>query len=190
MLRPGLIIASDSCSLIFLNRLGLLERYAAVHSVMLPQAMYDEITRTAGRGETPDDRTLYRKLFAGRTVAADPRAPRLTPQYAGHSPADRALIDAYCSTGADALLTDDKALCLHCRRHAVPYINTPVALFALLYNNRLSKGAYLDSLRKLYGFGRYAQFVRDCMDDLYTAWCRHASGEPQKSNLDLQKSVL
>jgi len=55
----------------------------------------------------------------------------------------------------------------YCRRNAIPYINTPMALFVLLYNEKISRDQYAATLLKLYDIGRYGQFVRTYMQELY-----------------------
>jgi hypothetical protein len=87
------------------------------------------------------------------------------------SVADRSLIQAYDKLKPDGILTDDKSLCLYCRKHTIPYINTPMAVFVLLYNGNLSHDQYTTALRALYDMGRYGQFVRDYMKKLYTSYC-------------------
>ena len=121
LLRPGLTIAADSCSLIFLNRLHLLETYAGVHTLVLTQALYDEIMCVPDNKIITDDQALYKKLFSGRVLAVP--AAKISPaqQRASVSAADRSLIQAYDILKPDGILTDDKGLCLYCRKHAIPY---------------------------------------------------------------------
>ena len=137
LLQTGLKIAADSCSLIFLNRLHLLEAYAGVHTLVLTQALYDEIMRVPDNKIITDDRALYKKLFSERVLPVP--AAKISPaqQRSSVSAADRSLIQAYDILKPDGILTDDKGLCLYCRKHAIPYINTPMALFVLLYNGHL-----------------------------------------------------
>jgi hypothetical protein len=171
LLRGDIRIAADSCSLIFLNRLHLLEAYANVHTIVLTQALYDEITRVPGNKKIADDQTLYKKLFEGHALTVDAaEASTIHPPNA-MSVADRSLIQAYDTLKPDGILTDDKSLCLYCRKHAIPYINTPMAVFVLLYNGNLSHDQYTAALRALYDMGRYGQFVRDYMKKLYTSYC-------------------
>jgi len=173
LLRPGLTIAVDSCSLIFLNRLHLLETYAGVHTLVLTHALYDEIMCVPDNTITTDDRALYKKLFSGRVLAVP--AAKITPkqQRASVSAADCSLIQAYDILKPDGILTDDKGLCLYCRKHAIPYINSPMALFVLLYNGHLMHAEYATALQTLYDMGRYGQFVHDYMEKLYTGYCAH-----------------
>ena len=171
LLRPGLKIATDSCSLIFLNRLHLLETYAGVHTIVLTQALYDEIMRVPDNKIITDDRALYRKLFRGRVLPLP--AAKISPsqQRASVSAADRSLIQAYDILKPDGILTDDKCLCLYCRKHTIPYINSPMALFVLLYNGHLMHAEYATALQTLYDMGRYGQFVHDYMEKLYVSYC-------------------
>jgi hypothetical protein len=171
LLRPGLRIAADSCSLIFLNRLHLLETYTRVHTIVLTQALYDEIMRVPDNKIITDDRALYRKLFSGRVLPVP--AAKISPaqQRASVSAADRSLIHAYNILKPDGILTDDKGLCLYCRKHVIPFINSPMALFVLLYNGHLVHAEYATALQTLYDMGRYGQFVRDYMEKLYISYC-------------------
>jgi hypothetical protein len=171
LLRPGLTIAADSCSLIFLNRLHLLETYAGVHTIVLTQALYDEIMHVPDNTIITDDRTVYTKLFSGRVLAVPAAKTSPAQQRASVSAADCSLIQAYEILKPDGILTDDKSLCLYCRNHAIPYINSPMALFVLLYNGRLMHAEYATALQTLYDMGRYRQFVHDYMEKLYVSYC-------------------
>ena len=175
LLRPGLTIAADSCSLIFLNRLHLLETYAGVHTIVLTQAICDEIMRVPGNTIITDDRALYTKLLSGRVLSVP--AVKISPaqQRASVSAADCSLIQAYEIHKPDGILTDDRGLCLYCRKHAIPYINSPMALFVLLYNGHLMHAEYATALQTLYDMGRYGQFVHDYMENLYFSYCAHTN---------------
>ncbi len=146
LLRPGLRIAADSCSLIFLNRLHLLETYAGMHTIVLTQALYDEIMCVPDNKIITDDQAIYKKLFNGQLLPLP--AAKISPaqQRASVSAADRSLIQAYDILKPDGILTDDKGLCLYCRKHAIPYINSPMALFVLLYNGHLMHAEYATAL--------------------------------------------
>lgn len=171
LLRPGLRIAADSCSLIFLNRLNLLETYAGVHTIVLTQELYDEIIRVPDNKIITDDRAVYKKLFSGRVLPVPAAKILPTQQRASMSAADHSLIQAYDILKPDGILTDDKGLCLYCLKYAIPYINSPMALFILLYNGNLMHAEYATALHALYDMGRYGQFVRDYMEKLYTGYC-------------------
>lgn len=175
LLRPGIRIAADSCSLIFLNRLHLLETYAGVHTIVLTQALYDEIMRVPDNSIITDDRTVYTKLFSGRVLAVP--AAKISPAQhrASVSAADCSLIHAYETLRPDGILTDDKGLCLYCRNHAIPYINAPMALFVLLYNGHLMQAEYATALQTLYDMGHYGRFVHDYMERLYLSYCACAN---------------
>lgn len=171
LLRAGLKIAADSCSLIFLNKLHILEIYAGVHTIVLTPEIYDEITCVSDTAKDTDNRALYKKLFSGRVrpVSAS-EAPVIQPQ-ASMSAADLSLIKAYEVLKPDGILTDDKCVCNYCRKNAIPYINTPMAAFVLLYNRHLSHDQYTAALHALYTMGRYGQFVRNFMEELYAGYC-------------------
>jgi hypothetical protein len=171
LLRPGLTIAADSCSLIFLNRLHLLETYAGVHTIMLTQALYNEIMRVPDSKITTDDRTVYTKLFSRQILAVPAAEISPAQQRASVSAADCSLIQAYEILKPNGILTDDKGLCLYCRNHAIPYINTPMALFVLLYNGHLIHAEYATALQTLYDMGRYGKLVHEYMEKLYTGYC-------------------
>jgi hypothetical protein len=175
LLRPGLTIAADSCSLIFLNKLHLLETYAGVHTIVLTQALYDEIMHVPDNKIITDDQALYKKLFSGRVLPLSAAEISPTHQRLSVSAADCSLIQAYEILNPDGILTDDKGLCLYCRNHAIPYINSPMALFILLYNGRLMHAEYASALQTLYDMGRYGQFVHGYMEKLYTGYCAHTN---------------
>lgn len=178
LLHAGRRIAADSCSLIFLNRLHLLEHYASVHTVVLTQALYDEITRVPCTTQPADERALYEKLFAGSVFLVNPEEKPGAGPRAALSCADRTLIHAFYSLSLDGILTDDKKVCLNCRTRNIPYINTPMALFVLLSNGVISHGSYTAALQELYGMGRYGKFVRDHMEELYRACCANKPVPP------------
>jgi hypothetical protein len=171
LLRAELTIAADSCSLIFLNRLNILEAYAGIHEIVLTQAIYDEITLAPDNTNITDNRALYKKLLNERVLSVSAVTTSPTNPHGALSAADRSLIHSYKTLKPDGILTDDKGLCRYCREHAIPYINTPMALFVLLYNGTLSRDQYMTKLHALYDMGRYGQFVRDYMQELYSSYC-------------------
>ena len=142
-----------------------------MHALVLTQALYDEIMRVPDNTIITDDRALYKKLFSDRILPVP--AAKISPaqQRASVSAADCSLIQAYDILKPDGILTDDKGLCLYCRKHAIPYINSPMAVFVLLYNGHLTHDEYATALHALYDMGRYGQFVRDYMEKLYTGYC-------------------
>ena len=173
LLRAELTIAADSCSLIFLNRLNILEAYAGIHEIVLTQAIYDEITLAPDTTNITDNRALYKKLLDERVLSVSPVTQSPTNPHGALSAADRSLIHAYETLTPDGILTDDKSVCLYCRKNAIPYINTPMALFVLLYNGTISRDQYMTKLHELYDMGRYGQFVCDYMQELYSKYCRY-----------------
>jgi len=175
LLRAKITIAADSCSLIFLNRLNILEAYAAMHEIVLTQAIYDEITLAPDNTNITDNRTLYKKLLDERVLSVSPVTPSPTNPHGTLSAADRSLIHAYETLTPDGILTDDKSVCRYCRKNAIPYINTPMALFVLLYNGTVSRDQYITKLHALYDMGRYGQFVCDFMQELYSKYCKYTN---------------
>ncbi len=177
LLRAELTIAADSCSLIFLNRLNILEAYAGIHEIVLTQAIYDEITLAPDTTNITDNRALYKKLLDERVLSVSPVTQSPTNPHGALSAADRSLIHAYETLTPDGILTDDKSVCLYCRKNAIPYINTPMALFVLLYNDTISREKYMTKLHALYDMGRYGQFVCDYMQELYSKYCKYKDSE-------------
>jgi len=171
LLQPGLKIAADSCSLIFLNKLHVLETYAETHSIVLSQALYEEITHRPDNKNTKEDKELYIKLFSKTVLPAPGPAPSCRELPSALSSADFSLIYIYETQKLDGILTDDKGLCRYCKQNALPYINTPMALFTLLYNGKLSHDHYTDTLRALYDMGRYGKSVREYMEKLHAGYC-------------------
>jgi hypothetical protein len=171
LLKPGARIAADSCSLIFLNRLRLLESYTDVHAVLLTQTIYDEITRMPRSTDTAEDTELYEKLRTSGKIDVRAADAHPAPAHASLSSADRTLIRAFTTLKPDGMLTDDRALCRYCRAHTIPYINTPIALFILLCNGAITHDQYTDRLHALYSMGRYGHFVRDHMNKVYNQYC-------------------
>jgi hypothetical protein len=171
LLRSGIRITADSCSIILLNRLSLLVAYAHTHTMLLTRMVYDEITNPPQEADSAEDTSLYKKLLTSGTISVHTAEAHPVPMRASLSITDLTLITAFNTFKPDGILTDDKALCRYCREHAIPYINTPMALFTLLYNGQLSHDQYTAALNALYEIGRYGQFIRDYMQDLYTSYC-------------------
>ena len=141
----------------------------------LHQEIYDEIMRSPGNKATTDNRELYSRLLCGHVkTVRTPKAPLAKP-YAALSTADRSLLLAYEELRPDGILTDDKTLCIYCRKNAIPYINTPMALFVLLYNGLITHNQYVAHLQTLYETGRYGQFVYTYMQELYRSYCDHTN---------------
>ena len=89
LLKPGIRIAADSCSLIFLNRLHLLEAYTETHAVLLTQTIYDEITRVHRSTDTDEDTELYEKLRTCGRIRVHAAKTHSAPEHASLSAADR-----------------------------------------------------------------------------------------------------
>jgi hypothetical protein len=137
---------------------------------VLTQALYEEITAAPGAETPAEERAVYTRLLAGRVQTLPPGNRCCALPAAGLSAADRTLIRAFYTLNLDGILTDDKKVCRCCCRLAIPYINTPMALFALLCTGGLSHTVYTCALQELYAMGRYAPFVRAHMEDLYRSY--------------------
>ena len=131
LIKPGAQIVADSCSVIFLNRLSLLEAYADIHKILLTQMVYDEITSIPRDAHAAEDTSLYVKLCSSGTISVHSAEAHPAPTRATLSVADLTLITAFNMLKPAGILTDDKALCSYCRKNAIPYINTPIVLFIM-----------------------------------------------------------
>jgi len=174
LLQAGRRIAADSCSLIFLNRLHLLETYACMHRVVLTQSIYDELTCESCGPATAENKALYKKLFAGTAFPIEPAETPGAEPPAALSFADRTIIHALHTLNLDGILTDDKKVCRYCRTRDIPYINSPMALFVLLSNGVISHGRYTTALQALYSMGRYGTFIHMYMEEIFRAYCANA----------------
>jgi rRNA-processing protein FCF1 len=179
LLSPGCRVAADSCSLILLNRLQLLEIYADVHTLVVTQHVYAEITGVRGADKNEREHALYQKLFASRLYTARISHTHGLQTSTALSEADRSLINAYYMLGLNGILTDDGTLCRCCRMAGIPYINAPMALFVLLHNRILTDAHYSSALEKLYTIGRYGKFVHDYMQALYQQQCAQTALQKQ-----------
>ncbi len=170
-MSPGCRIAADSCSLILLNRLQLLEIYADLQTLVVTQQVYTEISRARGADKAVSEHALYQRLFAENLFTPRCTNTRTFQKRTALSEADRSLLDAYYMLELDGILTDDGTVCRCCRMAGIPYINAPMALFVLLHNRILTDAHYSAALEKLYTIGRYGKYVHDHMHTLYQRQC-------------------
>lgn len=154
-------IVADTCSVVFLRKLGLLQTYAAVKSLILPATIWQELMAGCDSDENMDYMNLFHDgllyVFTD-TPAASPRTGGSAP---GHlKPADATLVRAHAACRAQAVLSDDGAVCRYCRRSGIAHLNVPVAVISLAYQGILRWADVDGLLAQVYRLGRYSRTVR------------------------------
>ena len=124
----------DTSTLIYLDRIGLLDRALAVFSLStIPQVILEF-------GHHPAGLALYEPVDGDDT--------------------DRALVQAAARVGA-VILSEDRQLLKAARRRGLLYYNTLMLVTALFSRQELSRAHCEELLAELHSFARYSEQVRE-----------------------------
>jgi len=153
--KNGKIVA-DSSTIIYLEKIGMLKKYAAFKKLLVPKPILNELIQKKTE-------TNYRKLTEILWYdTTDTMAAKFLPL----TYPDCLLIDGYHRTRADGILTDDGKICKYCKKKEIPYLNTPMCLFSLVVNQIIDRQEYRNKLREVYKIGRYSKAIEKFIEDI------------------------
>ena len=156
LLKEGMIIA-DASSIIYLEKIGLLETYSDFKNILIPEPIYNElITRN---GST--DYSQYLKIIGSIKTPIQDIDNSIALKYP-----DITLIDYYNRLNSDGILTDDGKVCKYCRDNNIPYINAPMVILSLKLCNIIDLYVFYDKLDQVYKLGRYSKYVRNYLENI------------------------
>ena len=156
LLKKGKIIA-DSSSIIYLEKINLLETYSEFKNILIPEPIFNElITR-----KVSTDYSLYIKIVGSIKSPIQNIDNSIHIKYP-----DITLIDYYNSLNSDGILTDDGKVCKYCSDNNIPYINVPMVILSLKLCNIIDLDIFYDKLDEVYKIGRYSKYVRNYMDNI------------------------
>lgn len=169
VLQAGGRIVADTCSLVFLRKLGLLQAYAGVKTLIVPGAIWQELQAGCDTHENAD----YMNLLSDKLLHVFDEGPDTVPhtdrRESGHlTPADATLVRVHAACRAQAVLSDDGAVCRYCRRCAIPHLNVPVAVISLAHQKLLCWKEVDRLLAQVYRMGRYSMQVRRIAAEIAT----------------------
>ena len=156
LLKKGKIIA-DSSSIIYLEKIDLLETYSDFKNILIPEPIFNELN--SQKGST--DYSLYLKIIGSIKTPIQNIDNSILLKYP-----DITLIDYYNSLNSDGILTDDGKVCKYCRDNNIPYINAPMVILSLKLCNIIDLDIFYDKLDEVYKLGRYSKYVRDYLDNI------------------------
>ncbi len=128
LFKKGEIIA-DSSSIIYLEKIDLLETYSNFKNILIPEPIFNELIIRNGS----TDYSLYLKIIEPLKRPIQNINNSTVLKYP-----DIILIDLYHLINPDGILTDDGKVCKYCRANSIPYINTPMAILSLKLCNIIS----------------------------------------------------
>lgn len=156
LFKKGEIIA-DSSSIIYLEKIDLLETYSNFKNILIPEPIFNELIIRNGS----TDYSLYLKIIEPLKRPIQNINNSTVLKYP-----DIILIDLYHLINPDGILTDDGKVCKYCRANSIPYINTPMAILSLKLCNIISLDEFNDKLDEVYKIGRYSKYVRNYLDNI------------------------
>ncbi len=158
-MRPPVLI--DASSAILLDKAGLIHRCCQAVTLLMPRAVFDEVTAPQHAGSCRLGALAGRR--PGLHLLDDPVAPLSESAAADLQRLDRGerdILHHYFSGNARFVIMDDGNGLSVCRRHRIPHLNALLCPKWLHYCGYLPKGwqteVYLD---RLAGLGRYSTEV-------------------------------
>lgn len=151
------ILIADSSSLILLAKSGVLDSLVAASTVLVPQAVHDEVCSQHMLELFPDAALISAHVRNGHIhVCAVIHSPPL-PLTLG--PGESQAIWLFLQEKADLLLTDDSKAMRVCRMLGIPYAASPRIVVDLVRQRTMTLREGREALEKLSVFGRYAPDV-------------------------------
>lgn len=149
-------LIADASTIIYLDKLKLLRCYADFKQLLIPKAILKELNQK----QTTTDYRQYVETITDTRPGPSPHKTE-TLNYP-----DRLLIISYQQIRADGILTDDGKVCRFCKENNIPYLNTPMCLFSLAINNKISIEKYYEKLAAVYKIGRYSKGIKEFMNGI------------------------
>ena len=156
LLKKGKIIA-DSCSIIYLEKIDLLETYSDFKNILIPEPIYNELIPRNGS----TDYSLYLNIIESIKTPLEDIDNSIVLKYP-----DITLINDYNWLNPDGILTDDGKVCKYCRYNNIPYINTPMVICSLKLCNIIDLYVFYEKLDEVYKVGRYSKSIRNYLDNI------------------------
>jgi len=165
LLKSGGEIAVDTSSIIYLQKLSLLDQYSHIKHIVVSEHIYNELTSKTNVNKNNDNST-YKNMIANRKLEVCRIDTSLHYTDSGIeklSIPDASVIKLYFQEHMQGILSDDKEVCSVCNKKAIPYINTPMAVLSIAINRRISRELFHKKLEENYAIGRYSAYVIDYM---------------------------
>jgi hypothetical protein len=156
LLNKGKIIA-DSSSIIYLEKIDMLETYSDFKNILIPEPIYNELITRNGT----TDYSLYLKIIRSIKAPIQDIDNSIVLKYP-----DITLIDYYNRLNSDGILTDDGKVCKYCKYNNIPYINAPMVILSLKLCNIIDLDLFYEKLDEVYKIGRYSKYVRNYLDNI------------------------
>lgn len=140
-------MATDTSSLIILQKVGLLSRTANAVELFSTPLVEQEVQRHA----SPVEAAQFSSAFTVRPL-------REHRSYLKDA-ADNSVIALYVEQSCDAVLADDGKILNYCRRHTIPHYCCLSLLAVLLQQNVLNTTEVHDYFEAIRHTGRYSDWV-------------------------------
>ena len=145
-------LVADTCSLIFLYRIGLLDLADKFYKFYITRLIYQELGKRANKEEME----TYQKsmsLFDLDNVSIKP------VNLPNASTADKSLIVLYHAAHAKAVLSEDGIILKYCQKNNIPHFCCLSLVADMARKEIISMKAAKQYLNKLEKYGRYADWV-------------------------------
>lgn len=142
----------DASSAIILCRSGLHTFLPSVYDVVLPEAVYREVTVKSSAGSKEYEQMVHNGEI--RVEEDPPHDGRL--ETAGLGGGERAAIRLFYARRGDFLITDDGRAARFCRKAAIPFINALLFPVVLYYAGRQNDDFRRAAMGRVMEAGRYS----------------------------------
>lgn len=152
-----MIIISDSCSLILLQKSGLLDVLSKKTRLTIPGQVYKEVVEE-GLKRSFVDAVNIEKLIKKKLIAVkDVRKNKDFPIALGKG--EKEALELYYQEKADKIIVDDRKALNLCSTLKIPYITCHIILADLLRQKIIDKNKAVKSLEILNKEGRYSSEI-------------------------------
>lgn len=149
----GRRILLDTSSAILLYKAGIVETFFDCFQVVLPQAVFNELTCNGYTGA--EEFFEYQKECRITVVDAPSGILSTIPLTGG----ERELVLLYKSGWGDYIVVDDRKAAVHCRDTGIPFVNALLVPKILLHAGYISDACCKHTTAMLKRYGRYAPWV-------------------------------
>jgi len=159
ILQPRCHVILDTCALIYLVRLNLLERAAAGFDLLIPEQVLAEFRHKSGGRPVSE---VVERLLREERLTLRPSTGQGTQPLSGGEGACLALARQLTGDRANppaVVVTDDGKACRVLRAQGIPFLNTPLLICTLVRLGRLTAADAAAAIRRNLAMGRYGQDV-------------------------------
>ena len=163
MSRNG-CVSADTSSIIYLARIEMLDQYCKFKKIIISEQIYNELMI-----RKCSEISKHKYLFSNKrleVLKTDNTSVTLEPDSLTLKYVDSTIITLYKIIKAQGVLSDDGKICSYCKASAIPFFNTPMALFSMAVDGILSYNVFVEKLDEVYKIGRFSEKICSYMENL------------------------